>query len=45
MAMPLPFDRELLQRLPLAEAVLLLTRQVTDADTLNDLFDRHRGAA
>jgi hypothetical protein len=40
-----PFDRAVLQRLPLSEAVLLLTRQATAADTLNDLFDRQRGAA
>jgi len=43
--MPLPFDREVLQRLPLSEAVLLLARHAAAADTLNDLFDRHRGAA
>jgi hypothetical protein len=39
------FDREVLQRLPLSQAVLLLARHATAADTLNDLFDRHRGAA
>jgi hypothetical protein len=43
--MPLPFDSEVLQRLPLSEAVLLLARHATAADVLNDLFDRHRGAA
>jgi hypothetical protein len=43
--MPTTFDREVLQHLPLSEAVLLLARHATAADTLNDLFDRHRGAA
>lgn len=43
--MPLAFAREVLQRLPLSEAVLLLTQQATAADTLNDLFDRERGTA
>jgi hypothetical protein len=43
--MPSAFDREVLQHLPLSEAVLLLARHATAADTLNDLFDRHRGAA
>jgi len=42
--MPPPFDRAVLQRLPLSEAVLLLTQQATAADTLNDLFDHQRGA-
>jgi DDE family transposase len=40
-----PFKREVLLRLPLAEAVLLLARHATAADVLNDLFDRHRGSA
>ncbi len=39
------FDCNVLQRLPLSEAVLLLARHATAADTLNDLFERHRGAA
>jgi hypothetical protein len=43
--MPPAFDREVLQRLPLSEAVLLLTQQATATDTLNDLFDRERGSA
>jgi hypothetical protein len=38
-------DREVLQRLPLSEAVLLLARHATAADVLNDLFERHRGSA
>jgi hypothetical protein len=39
------FDREVLGRLPLSEAVLLLARYATAPDLLQDLFDRHRGAA
>jgi hypothetical protein len=39
------FDHHVLQHLPLAEAVLLLARHATSADTLNSLFDRHRGKA
>lgn len=39
------FDCNVLQRLPLSEAVLLLARHATAADTLNDLFERHRGTA
>jgi hypothetical protein len=43
--MPSPFDRKVLQQLPLSEAVLLLARHATAADTLNDLFDHQRGGA
>jgi hypothetical protein len=43
--MPPPFDRAVLQRLPLSEAVLLLAQHATAPDALNDLFDRHRGFA
>jgi hypothetical protein len=38
------FDREVLARLPLAEAVLSLWLFVCDDDHLNLLYDRHRGA-
>jgi hypothetical protein len=38
------FDREVLTRLPLAEAVLSLWRFVCDDDHLQELFARHRGA-
>lgn len=38
------FAREVLTRLPLAEAVLTLGRWVLDEDYLQDLFNRHRGA-
>lgn len=37
------FDREVLSRLPLAEAVLSLWQWVCDEDHLADLYDRHRG--
>jgi hypothetical protein len=37
------FDREVLSRLPLAEAVLSLWQFVCDDDALDDLYDRHRG--
>src|SRR5437016_4756279 len=37
------FDREVLSRLPLAEAVLSLGRFVGDGQSLEDLYDRHRG--
>jgi hypothetical protein len=43
--MPPAFARDVLQRLPLSEAVLLLARHATAPDTLDNLFDRHRGAA
>jgi hypothetical protein len=39
------FARDVLRRLPLSEAVLLLARHATASEALNDLFDRHRGAA
>jgi hypothetical protein len=38
------FDREVLARLPLAEAVLSLWRFVCDDDHLDRLYDCHRGA-
>lgn len=37
------FDRELLGRLPLAEAVWTLLRYVADEQFLTELFERHRG--
>jgi hypothetical protein len=37
------FDREVLSRLPLAEAVLALWQFVCDDQSLDDLYDRHRG--
>ena len=37
------FAPEVLERLPLAEAVLLLWQWQCDAPTLNALFDQHRG--
>jgi hypothetical protein len=37
------FDREVLSRLPLAEATLLLWQFVCDDPSLNELYDRHRG--
>lgn len=40
---PLTFDQEVLNRLPLAEAVLLLLRQATLPEHCLDLFDRLRG--
>jgi len=43
--MPPTFDQRVLHRLPLSEAVLLLTRYACDRDVLQDLFDRHRGLA
>jgi hypothetical protein len=41
--MPQDFDREVLFRLPLAEAVLTLWQFVCDDTSLDDLYDRHRG--
>jgi hypothetical protein len=38
------FARAVLRRLPLAEATVRLWRWVGDAGTLDDLFERHRGA-
>jgi hypothetical protein len=38
-----PFARDTLDRLPLAEAVLLLWQQVADPTFLQDLFNRQRG--
>jgi DDE family transposase len=38
------FARAVLRRLPLAEATLRLWQWVGDAETLADLFERHRGA-
>jgi hypothetical protein len=43
--MSVPFDSEVLQHLPLGEAVLLLANHTASVDVLNDLFDHHRGAA
>jgi hypothetical protein len=43
--MPPDFAREVLTRLPLAEAVLTLWRWVVDPLFLRSLFARHRGAA
>ena len=37
------FQRELLDRLPLAQAVWALLHYALDADFLDDLFERHRG--
>ncbi len=37
------FDREVLSRLPLAEAVLLLWQFLCDNESLENLFHRHRG--
>jgi Transposase DDE domain len=37
------FDREVLSRLPLAEATLLLWQFVCDETSLHELYDRHRG--
>jgi hypothetical protein len=37
------FDREVLSRLPLAEAVLSLWQFLCADDCLDDLYDRHRG--
>lgn len=42
--MPPTFDRTVLTRLPLAEAVLSLWAFVCDDDHLQNLYDRHRGA-
>jgi hypothetical protein len=41
--MPQDFDREVLSRLPLAEAVLSLWQFICDDPSLDDLYDRHRG--
>jgi Transposase DDE domain len=41
--MPQDFDREVLSRLPLAQAILALWQFVCDDQGLNDLYDRHRG--
>lgn len=38
------FAQAVLRRLPLAEATLHLWRVIGDGDTLEDLFERHRGA-
>ena len=40
MGYPVP---ETLARLPLAEAVLTLWRWAVEADTVNQIFDDHRG--
>ena len=37
------FTRDVLARLPLAEAVLTLWRWVADADSLDQIFDENRG--
>jgi hypothetical protein len=37
------FDREVLSRLPLAEAVLSLWQFICDDEALDDLYERHRG--
>jgi Transposase DDE domain len=37
------FDREVLSRLPLAEAVLALWQFICDESDLDDLYERHRG--
>jgi hypothetical protein len=37
------FDRAVLSRLPLAEAILSLWSWVSDDDHLADLYERHRG--
>jgi len=37
------FDREVLSRLPLAEAVLVLWQFICDDAGLDELYDRHRG--
>ena len=37
------FDREVLSRLPLAEATLLLWQFACDDTSLHELYDRHRG--
>lgn len=39
------FDREVLDRLPLAEAILQVLGHVTDPDALDEIFRRHRGAS
>src|SRR6516162_7433449 len=41
--MPVTFAHHVLQRLPLAEAVLRLFQTITDPHTLERLFDQHRG--
>ncbi len=41
--MPQDFDREVLSRLPLAEATLTLWQFLCDDDALGRLYDRHRG--
>jgi Transposase DDE domain len=40
---PQDFDREVLSRLPLAEAILTPWQFVCDDSCLDDLYDRHRG--
>jgi hypothetical protein len=45
LSMTTGFEHEVLARLPLSEAVLLLTQHTTTPPLLNDLFDRHRGDA
>jgi len=42
--MEMQFAQAVLRRLPLAEAAVHLWRFVGDADTLEDMFQRHRGA-
>lgn len=37
------FDKEVLSRVPLAEAVLLVFRYVCEAEMLDQIFDEHRG--
>jgi hypothetical protein len=43
MVMKQEFSKEVLQRLPLAEAVLWLWSFVCEKSALDDIFDRHRG--
>ena len=37
------FDRTVLQRVPLADATLMLLSHATREPFLEDLYDRHRG--
>jgi len=37
------FDRQVLSRLPLAEATLVLWQYVCDDSSLHELYDQHRG--
>jgi hypothetical protein len=41
--MPVTFAHDVLQRLPLAEAVLRLCQAITEPHALDSLFDQHRG--